>query len=149
MSSKQVAAQVRKAVKAAGFGRADITVSSEADGIDFVIYVTLRRADISRFAIEALGAPLLSAGMVLDVGYDNGVLDAAVSHVAWMLAAGVTSFAGLQVAADGRELRDEAGQLVMPLHPQFGAYYSAEPIARALAERGRLAGVLAGDAPRP
>jgi len=161
--SKQTAEAVRGALKAAGFGRADVSVRNESYSMGSTVHVTVRRADIALDVIEELATAheridrdeqgeILSGGNTfVHVGYAHGLLDAATATIRAMWDAGERSFGPLHVTEGGARYdldvweSSEQGGHVASLY----AENAAEGLTRILAARGLLTAVLADAAAAP
>jgi hypothetical protein len=153
MSSK-TAKEIREALKAAGFGRALVSVRNDSYSMGSTVHVKVRRADIALDAIEAIARPheivrrdeqgdILGGGNThIDVEYETGALDAATVTIREMIGAGVCKFGKLELLEDRADpdrldvfSAGTDGAHVARLYREF----AAEGLTRILAARGELA----------
>lgn len=100
-----VSKAVRAALKAAGYGKADVSVHNDSYSMGSTVYVKIKRPEISLSKVESIaesfarvdrdsqtGEILGGGNCFVDVAYADGALDAAAARIAEQVAAGRTHF---------------------------------------------------------
>jgi hypothetical protein len=149
---------IRSALKAAGYGKADVSVHNDSYSMGSTVYVKIKRPEISLSKVESLAEPfarvdrdsqtgeILGGGnCFVDVAYADGALDAAAARIEEQVAAGRTHFGPCELVVkdpftfqvwhnEGDDERDNVGRAGMHIDRK-----SPGPgLARELAKIGQL-----------
>jgi hypothetical protein len=154
----EISKAIRSALKAAGYGKADVSVHNDSYSMGSTVYVKIKRPEISLSKVEAIADPFArvdrdsATGEILgggncfvDVAYADGALDAAAARIEEQVAAGRRHFGPCELVVkdpftyqvwhnQGDDERDNVGRAGMHIDRK-----SPGPgLARELAKIGQL-----------
>lgn len=153
-----VSKAVRAALKAAGYGKADVSVHNDSYSMGSTVYVKIKRPEISLLKVEAIAESFArvdrdsSTGEILgggncfvDVGYADGALDAAAARINEQVTAGRRHFGQCELVVkdpftyqvwhnEGDDERDNVGRAGMHIDREK----PGPGLARELAKIGQL-----------